>query len=75
MRYEARAYSNSIQQRPTAIAWRLDKAIALTIERERQLRRCEADMLPRGTAGGRQALQRALLEPRGKRPSEYGRFE
>ncbi|MBV6803193.1 conjugative relaxase [Xanthomonas campestris pv. lawsoniae] len=78
--HEARVYTNSIKELPAAIARRFDKTTALAIQRERQLQRRAAGMQPKGTADGKQALQRQQLQQQrkqpasGKKPSEYGRF-
>ncbi|CEL49484.1 TrwC (fragment) [Xanthomonas citri pv. citri] len=78
--HEARVYTNSVKELPAAIARRFDKTTALAIQRERQLQRRAAGMQPKGTADGKQALQRQQLQQQrkqpasGKKPSEYGRF-
>ncbi len=71
-RHEARVYTNSITELPAAIARRFDKSTALAIQRERQLQRGDARMQCRGTADGKQTLQR---EQQHKQPSEHGRFD
>ncbi|MBD4164535.1 conjugative relaxase [Xanthomonas citri pv. citri] len=79
-RQEARVYTNNRGELPAAIARRFDKTTALAIQRERQLQRRAAGMQPKGTADGKQALQRQQLQQQrkqpasGKKPSEYGRF-
>ncbi|WP_321823900.1 MobF family relaxase [Xanthomonas citri] len=78
-RQEARVYTNNRGELPAAIARRFDKTTALAIQRERQLQRRAAGMQPKGTADGKQALQRQQLQQQrkqpasGKKPSEYGR--
>ncbi|MGY2492762.1 MobF family relaxase [Cupriavidus sp. CP313] len=78
-RYEARIYTNSLTELPAAIARRFNKSTALAIQRERQLQRRNAALQPKGTADGKQSLQRQQLELRriqpasGKKPKEYGR--
>lgn len=80
-RYEARVYTNSVKELPAAIARRFDKTTALAIQRERELQRRGAGMQPKGTADGKQALQRQQLEQQrkqpasGNKPKEYGRFD
>ncbi|KIX51704.1 hypothetical protein SZ29_31420 [Burkholderia pseudomallei] len=80
-RYEARVYTNSVKELPAAIARRFDKTTALAIQRERELQRRSAGMQPKGTADGKQALQRQQLEQQreqpasGNKPKEYGRFD
>ena len=61
-RQEARVYTNSIQELPTAIARHFDKSTALAIQHERQLQRGDGGMLPRGVGDGRQVLQRQQIE-------------
>ncbi|ARR15459.1 MobF family relaxase [Xanthomonas citri] len=79
-RQETRVYTNNRGELPAAIARRFDKTTALAIQRERQLQRRAAGMQPKGTADGKQALQRQQLQQQrkqpasGKKPSEYGRF-
>jgi len=79
-RYEARVYTNSLKELPAAVARRFDKSTALAIQRERQLQRRDAGLQPKGSADGKQSLQRHHLEQQrmqtssGNKPKGYGRF-
>jgi len=79
-RHEARIYTNSLKELPAAIARRFDKSTALALQRERQLQCRDASTRPKGTADGKQALQRHQLEQErklpssGNKPKGYGRF-
>jgi ATP-dependent exoDNAse (exonuclease V) alpha subunit len=79
-RHEARIYTNSCKELPVAIARRYDKSTALAIQRERQLQHRDASTPPKGTADGKQALQRHQFEQErklpssGNKPKGYGRF-
>lgn len=55
-RHEARIYTNSIHDLPTAIARRFDKTTALAVQRERQLMQHTAPVTPKSAADGRQIL-------------------
>jgi len=80
-RYEARVYTNSLNELPAAIARRFDKSTALAIQREREWQPRGAGVRrPTGIADGKQALERRQLEQlrkqisSGKKPKQYGRF-
>ncbi|SAK93688.1 ATPase AAA [Caballeronia hypogeia] len=68
-RHEARIYTNSIKDLPTAIARRFDKSTALAVQHERQLQRRDAGVQPKGVADGKQALDRHQLEHLRKQPA------
>ena len=61
-RHEARVYTNSITDLPSAISRRFDKSTALTIHHDRQLQRSKAGVQLKGDSDGRQALKRQRIE-------------
>lgn len=55
-RHEARIYTNSAHELPTAIARRFDKTTALAVQHERQLVKDTARVTPKAAADGKQML-------------------
>jgi hypothetical protein len=79
-RHEARIYTNSIKELPSAIARHFDKTTALAVQRERQSQRREFGVTPKGVADGQQIDPRRLEDPHkhpasGRTPTERGRFD
>ena len=61
-RHEARVYTNSIKDLPSAISRRFDKSTALKIHHDRQLQRRKAGFQLKGASDGKQALKRQQIE-------------